>query len=76
MVLSMTQMFKLFFLQGQEEKVALILVDIQNDFLEKGSLAVANSNIILKPVNELIEKIKSRNGLIIATQVTIKHGIK
>lgn len=52
----------------QKEKVALILVDIQNDFLEKGSLAVADSYSILGPVNELIEKVKAKSGLIIATQ--------
>ncbi|CAO3612761.1 unnamed protein product [Mucor hiemalis] len=52
----------------QEEKVALILVDIQNDFLEQGSLAVADSFSILDPVNELIEKVKAKGGLIIATQ--------
>ncbi|CEG67684.1 hypothetical protein RMATCC62417_04076 [Rhizopus microsporus] len=50
------------------EKVALILVDIQNDFLEGGSLQVPESLTILKPVNELIEYIKSKHGLIIATQ--------
>ncbi|CEG80907.1 hypothetical protein RMATCC62417_15170 [Rhizopus microsporus] len=50
------------------EKVALILVDIQNDFLEGGSLQVPESLTILKPVSELIEYIKSKHGLIIATQ--------
>lgn len=50
-------------------KIALILVDIQNDFLEKGSLAVPSSNVILNPVNELISKVKCKHGLIIATQV-------
>lgn len=45
------------------------MVDIQNDFLEGGSLQVPESLTILKPVNELIEYIKSKHGLIIATQV-------
>ncbi|KAI9469705.1 MAG: nicotinamidase [Benjaminiella poitrasii] len=53
---------------SKEEKIALILVDIQNDFLENGSLAVADSFSILKPVNDLIRQIKERNGLIVATQ--------
>lgn len=44
-------------------------MDIQNDFLEGGSLQVPESLTILKPVNELIEYIKSKHGLIIATQV-------
>ncbi|KAI8092361.1 nicotinamidase [Gilbertella persicaria] len=50
------------------EKVALILVDIQNDFLEGGSLAVPDSNSILKPVLHLIRQIKQKDGLVIATQ--------
>ncbi|GAA5804448.1 Isochorismatase-like protein [Helicostylum pulchrum] len=51
-----------------QEKTALILVDIQNDFLEQGSLAVAESNGILEKVNQLITKVKSNHGLVIATQ--------
>ncbi|CAO3677273.1 unnamed protein product [Rhizopus stolonifer] len=50
------------------EKTALILVDIQYDFLEGGSLAVPDSLSIIKPVNELIRYVKSTNGLVIATQ--------
>ncbi|KAL7317871.1 hypothetical protein PS15m_004171 [Mucor circinelloides] len=49
-------------------KTALVLVDIQNDFLEGGSLAVADSNSILQPVNSLIKQVKAKNGLIIATK--------
>lgn len=48
-------------------------MDIQNDFLEKGSLAVADSFSILDPVNELIEKVKAKGGLIIATQVKTSY---
>lgn len=43
---------------------ALILVDIQNDFLENGSLAVANGNEILNLVNTIIPKF----DLVVATQ--------
>lgn len=50
-------------------KIALVLVDIQNDFLENGSLAVSKSNDILKLVNDLIAKVKCKNGLVIASQV-------
>ncbi|KAI8642926.1 nicotinamidase [Parasitella parasitica] len=53
---------------GTGDKIALILVDIQNDFLEKGSLAVTDSNSILRPVNSLIHQVKAKNGLIIATK--------
>lgn len=45
---------------------ALIVVDIQNDFLEGGSLAVPQGNEVIPVINELI-----RNGgydLIVATQ--------
>lgn len=35
-------------------KKALILVDIQNDFLSQGSMAVANSDEILPVVNQLL----------------------
>ncbi|OBZ85160.1 Pyrazinamidase/nicotinamidase [Choanephora cucurbitarum] len=49
-------------------KIALIIVDVQNDFLEKGSLAVPDSNVILEPVNQLMIKIKQLGGLVIATQ--------
>lgn len=52
-----------------QKKTALILVDIQNDFLENGSLAVSESSDILNHVNELITKVKCKQGLIIATQV-------
>lgn len=50
-------------------KIALVLVDIQNDFLENGSLAVSKSNDILILVNDLIAKVKCKNGLVIASQV-------
>jgi nicotinamidase/pyrazinamidase len=36
---------------------ALIVVDVQNDFCEGGSLAVPNSNAIFGPINELKRKI-------------------
>lgn len=47
-------------------KFALILVDIQNDFMESGSLPVPRASCILPTVNELLEKLK---GIVIATQV-------
>jgi len=34
---------------------ALIIVDVQNDFCEGGSLAVANSNTIFPFINELVK---------------------
>jgi len=43
---------------------ALIIVDIQNDFLLGGSLEVANANDII----ELINSIQIRYELVVATQ--------
>lgn len=58
---------------SDSKKIALILVDIQNDFLEGGSLGVANSNSILKPVKDLIRQVKAKNGLIVATKASTHH---
>jgi len=43
---------------------ALLVVDIQNDFLERGSLEVTNGNAIIPLVN----KIQSQFDLVVATQ--------
>lgn len=43
---------------------ALIIVDVQNDFLPGGALAVANGDEIL----ELINRIQSKYDLVVATQ--------
>jgi hypothetical protein len=53
----------------KQNKIALIVVDIQLDFLEQGSLAVQNSSSIIDPVNDLIQQVKSKQGLVIATKV-------
>ena len=42
-------------MEGSSEKVALIIVDVQNDFCEGGSLAVKDASQILPQVNTLIE---------------------
>ncbi|CAO3687921.1 unnamed protein product [Umbelopsis ramanniana] len=49
-------------------KTALIVVDVQNDFMETGSLPVATASEILPVVNQLINGIKERGGLVVATQ--------
>ncbi|ORY98593.1 nicotinamidase-like amidase [Syncephalastrum racemosum] len=49
-------------------KSALVLVDIQNDFLEAGSLAVPDASFILPAVQDLIRLFKRRDALVIATQ--------
>lgn len=43
---------------------ALVIVDVQNDFLEKGSLAVPNGNEVIPIIN----KLQNKFDLIIATQ--------
>lgn len=48
------------------ERAALILVDIQHDFLPGGALAVEEGDMILEPVRALIEQ--DRFGLHVATQ--------
>lgn len=45
---------------------ALIIVDVQNDFCERGSLAVAGANEIIEPINQLIQS--GRYKLVVATQ--------
>ncbi|KAG2189388.1 hypothetical protein INT44_004530, partial [Umbelopsis vinacea] len=50
-------------------KTALIVVDVQNDFMETGSLPVPSASEILPVVNQLINGIKDRGGLIVATKL-------
>jgi nicotinamidase/pyrazinamidase len=50
------------------QKDALIVVDIQNDFLEGGSLAVPNGNDIIDGVNKLGRNFKDHGNRVIFTQ--------
>lgn len=50
---------------NNKRKKALIIVDVQNDFCDGGSLAVPNANEILSDINMLIED--SRFDAIILT---------
>jgi nicotinamidase/pyrazinamidase len=47
---------------------ALIVVDIQNDFLPGGALPVAEGDRIITPVNQLMEKFNDHGGRVILTQ--------
>jgi nicotinamidase/pyrazinamidase len=47
---------------------ALIVVDIQNDFCEGGSLEVPNANQIIPVVNNLIKKFYDKDMFVVATQ--------
>lgn len=50
------------------DKCALLLVDIQNDFCEGGSLAVPQSDAIFPVVNEWISKARNEGWAIIASR--------
>ncbi|MFN2517235.1 MAG: isochorismatase family protein, partial [Pyrinomonadaceae bacterium] len=45
---------------ASEKKRALILVDVQNDFCPGGSLAVANGDEVVAPLNRLIDEFLQR----------------
>jgi nicotinamidase/pyrazinamidase len=47
---------------------ALIIVDIQNDFMPSGALAVKGGDEIVAPINRLAQKFHSRDSLIVMTQ--------
>ncbi len=47
---------------------ALIVVDVQNDFIPGGSLPVPEGDIIIPGVNALMEKFNDRGGRVILTQ--------
>lgn len=52
----------------EQKRNALIIVDIQNDFCDSGSLAVPNANQILPIVNDIRDKFEDKFNLVIATQ--------
>ncbi len=47
-------------MSGQQEKRALIVVDVQNDFCPGGALAVARGDEVVGPLNRLIEEFLER----------------
>jgi len=50
------------------DKDALVIVDIQNDFLPSGALAVGGGDEIINPINSLAERFHSRGNTIVMTQ--------
>lgn len=60
-----------------EKKKALIVVDVQNDFCPGGSLAVANGDEVVAPLNELIKEFLDRGEPVFKTRdwhpATAKH---
>ncbi len=47
---------------------ALIVVDLQNDFMPCGALAVRNGDAIIEPINRLAERFHRQGNLIVMTQ--------
>ena len=46
-----------------ERKKALIVVDVQNDFCPGGSLAVANGDEVVAPLNELMKEFLAQSQM-------------
>jgi len=51
-----------------EKKKALIVVDVQNDFCPGGSLAVANGDEVVAPLNKLIKEFLDRGDPVYKTR--------
>ena len=51
-----------------DKKKALIVVDVQNDFCPGGSLAVANGDQVIAPLNELIKEFLDRGEPVFKTR--------
>lgn len=50
------------------KNVALLIIDVQNDFCPGGSLAVAEGDKIISPLNEIIEYAKKNDWDVIASR--------
>ncbi len=50
------------------ENDALIIVDIQNDFIPGGSLPVEEGDLLIDDINEIAKKFKKSNAKIVLTQ--------
>ncbi|MHA1898256.1 MAG: bifunctional nicotinamidase/pyrazinamidase [Promethearchaeota archaeon] len=49
-------------------KTALLVVDMQNDFLPGGALAVPKGDEIITPINQIVKQFFDKNALIIFSQ--------
>ena len=62
---------------ANDQKKALIVVDVQNDFCPGGSLAVANGDEVIAPLNELMKEFLERGEPVFKTRdwhpPTAKH---
>ncbi|MDX6531225.1 MAG: nicotinamidase/pyrazinamidase [Blastocatellia bacterium] len=53
---------------AHDKKKALIVVDVQNDFCPGGSLAVANGDEVIPPLNKLIQEFLGRGEPVFKTR--------
>ena len=53
---------------ANDKKKALIVVDVQNDFCPGGSLAVANGDEVIAPLNKLIKEFLERGDPVFKTR--------
>jgi nicotinamidase/pyrazinamidase len=64
---------------ANEKKKALIVVDVQNDFCPGGSLAVANGDEVIAPLNRLIKEFLDRGEPVFKSRdwhpATTKHFV-
>ncbi|MFX1376800.1 MAG: bifunctional nicotinamidase/pyrazinamidase [Promethearchaeota archaeon] len=58
------------------EKDALIIVDMQNDFLQGGSMPVEEGDHIIKDINKIGKRFKKEKGLVVFTQDWHPHNHK
>lgn len=49
------------------DRFVTIAVDVQNDFLPGGALAVTNGHDVIPPLNDLMHFTRQRDGLVVAT---------
>ena len=59
-----------------EKKKALIVVDVQNDFCPGGSLAVANGDAVVPPLNKLMKEFLERGEPVFKTRDWHPDGSK
>ena len=50
------------------ETDALIIVDMQNDFIPGGSFPVEEGDLIIDNINQIAQKFKKRKGIVVLTQ--------
>lgn len=47
------------------KRIALLIIDMQNDFCPGGTLAVTDGDTIVNPINKLVQAFQSKNDLVV-----------